>query len=112
MQCVINAFFFTIKNSEFMQEFHQANITDKKAFLNIVRNIIKMVELQSTVNDVVEHMKENTSVKINVTKFLLDEAIDHACSWVSIDYHMHVHSNANKHCICDWYNINIIPVFI
>ena len=86
-------FFFTIKNSEFMQEFHQANITDKKAFLNIFHNIIKMVELQSMVNDVVEDMAENPSVKINVTKFLLDKAIDHACSWVSIDLHMSVHMN-------------------
>ena len=69
-----------LQKSEFKQ---YTDITDVPGFLEILKNITKMAELQTAVNDQLAEQGEEASVQLNSTKVLVDMVVDNACNWVS-----------------------------
>ena len=74
---------FNLQKSEFKQLGNYEDITDVPAFLQIVDNITKMVELQTAVSEQVAEQGEDASVQLNSTNILLDMVINNGCNWVS-----------------------------
>ena len=79
--------FFNLQTSEFNQLGNYEDITDIPAFLEIVHNITKMAELQTSVNEQLAELGDEASVQLNSTKVLVDMVIDNACNWVSYCQH-------------------------
>ena len=75
------------------KKYQQANVNKTRLFMSVVHNLTKLAQLQATVNEMVEASGDNTSVQINVTKFVLDNIIDDACSWVSMNSMTYLQNN-------------------